>query len=111
MAVMQFDREQLARHYARRHLSTDPGIQTVYYLPGGSPERDIRLLEINTMMAVRENDPLEPLDFGVEVGAADSHRLVVLDVTPSQWERIRSGELPLPEGWSLDGSIFLSRLT
>ena len=109
MSVAQFNREEMARSYATRHLSTDPGIRTVYYLPVGGPEREVRFLEINDLMAVRENDPLEPIDFGVEISGADAHTLLVLDVTPAQWERIRRGELPLPDGWSLDNAIPFSR--
>ena len=109
MSVAQFNREEIAGAYARRHLNTDPGIRTVYYLPAGAPEREIRFLEVNELMAVRENDPLEPIDFGVDIGGDDSHTLLVLDVTPAQWERIRRGELPLPYGWSLDESFPFAR--
>jgi hypothetical protein len=99
----------MARWYADRHLNTDPGIQTVYYLPAGAPEREIRFLEINDLMAVRENDPLEPIDFGVGIGGLDSHSLLVLDVTPAQWAKIRQGCLQLPKDWSLDGAVSFSR--
>ena len=109
MSVAQFNREEMARSYAGRHLKTDPGIRTVYYLPAGAPEREVRFLEINDLMAVRENDPLEPIDFGVDIGGAESHTLLVLDVTPAQWERVRRRELPLPDGWSLDNAIPFSR--
>ncbi len=81
----------------------------MYYLPTGAPEHDIRLLEINDLMAVRQNDPLEPIDFGVDTGGAEPHTLLVLDVTPAQWEGIHRGELPLPDGWSLDGAVTISR--
>ena len=42
MSVVQFDRDQMARWYADRHLQTDRGIVAVYYLPAGAPEREIR---------------------------------------------------------------------
>ena len=109
MSVAQFDREQMARWYADRHLATDPGIRAVYYLPTGAPADEIRFLEINQLMAVRENDPLEPIDFGVDIGGNESHTLLVLDVTPAQWDRIRQGGLPLPDGWSLDQATSFSR--
>ena len=53
MSIAQFNREEMARSYAGRHLKTDPGIRTVYYLPAGAPEREVRFLEINDLMAVR----------------------------------------------------------
>lgn len=109
MPAEVLDTSDLASWYARQHLRTDPGIVAVRYLPANSPEREIRLIEINEMIVERERDPLEPIDFGVDVGEASSHKLMVLDVTPAQWEKIRSAELDLPEGWSLDGAILFHR--
>jgi len=109
MSVTHSSKEEMVRWYATRHLNTDPGIRTVYYLPVGAPEREIRFLEINDLIVVRELDPLEPLDFGVDVDGAEPHALLVVDVTPDQWERIRRGELSLPGGWSLDGAVAFSR--
>jgi hypothetical protein len=47
MPKNQFNRESMARCYAKRHLKTDPGVGTIYYLPAGAPEREIRFIEIN----------------------------------------------------------------
>jgi hypothetical protein len=109
MAENQFNRNSLADFYASRHLKTDPGIREVYFLPAGAPEREIRFIEINEMIADRDKYPLEPIDFGVDIGGAEGHTLMVLDVTPSQWERINKKELQLPKDWSLDGAISHSR--
>ena len=108
MSVSQFNKDEMIRWYAERHLSTDPGIQAVYYLPAGAPGREIRFLEINELMAVRESDPLEPIDFGVDIQGSE-HALLVLDVTPAQCDRIRRGETLLPSGWSLDQAVSFSR--
>ena len=32
---------------------------------------------------------MQPIDFGVDIGGEDAHTLMVLDVTPAQWENIR----------------------
>src|SRR3954469_17492939 len=98
MPVATFDRDSMARWYAERHLKTDPGIRAVYYLPAEAPEREIRFLEVNELMADRDDDPIEPLDFGVDPEGPTAHRLVVVDVTPTQWERIQRNELVLPPG-------------
>jgi hypothetical protein len=105
MAEHQFNRDSMARWYATRHMRTDPGIQTIYYLPTGAPEREIRFIEINGLIAVRDKYPLEPIDFGVAIGGAEGHILMVLDVTPAQWEKVNKRELELPKDWSLDGAI------
>jgi hypothetical protein len=96
-----FDRDELAHRYARRHLDIDPGVVEIYYLPEHAPPREIRLLEVNKLIA--GTTPLEPIDFGVDAGSPDGHSLVVLDVTPAQWKAVLNGRLELPAGWGLEG--------
>ena len=109
MPENQFNRDEMAHWYATRHLKTDPGIRDVYFLPAESPEREIRFVEINEFIADRDKDPLEPIDFGVDIESAAAHTLMVLDITPAQWEKIDKKELHLPKGWSLDGAVHFSR--
>ncbi len=108
MHETRFDRDSMAHWYAARHLKTDPAIRAIYYLPTGAPEREIRFMEVNDQIADRQGVPLEPIDFGVDISGADRHTLMVLDVTPRQWEKISRGELELPSGWSIDGAVDLS---
>ena len=105
MPATQFDRDSMARWYAKQHLKTDPGIRSVYYLPTNAPDREIRFVEINELLADRNDDTLEAIDFGVDTGMESEHKLFVLDVTPGQWVRISESSLPLPPGWSLDGAV------
>ncbi len=107
MATTQFDRDDMADWYATQHLKTDPGIRSVYYLPTNAPDREIRLVEINELVADRNDGTIEPIDFGVDRGMDSEHMLVVLDVTPSQWERIQQLLLTLPGNWTLDGAVSL----
>jgi hypothetical protein len=95
----------MANWYAREHLKTDPGVDAIYFLPEGAPDREIRFLEVNKLIAERRDDTLEPIDFGVNRGMEDDHVLLVLDVTPGQWERIQNGSLVLPPGWSLKSKV------
>lgn len=99
---VKFDRDKLARWYAKRHFDTDSGVVRIFYLPKNASPNEIRFLEINKLIA--ETTPPEPIDFGVDIGGADAHVLYVLDVTPAQWKAIQKGTLPLPEGWSLDAN-------
>jgi len=101
MPATKFDRDSMARWYAVQHLKTDPGVCKIYYLPTDAPEREIRLLEINELIAEMLDEALEPLDFGVDMGTESEHKLFVLDITPGQWERINHGTLALPPSWSL----------
>ena len=104
-----FNRDSWATHYASSHLKTDPGIRKVLYLPTEAPEREIRLVEVNELLAVRDEDVGEAIDFGVDRDSPNAHTLKVMDVTPNQWERIQKHELPLPDGWSLLASQTIGR--
>ena len=102
MPATQFDRDSMAKWYALEHIKTDPGVRKVIYLPKDAPDREIRFVEINELLADRTEDPLEPVDFGVDAGAESEHKLYVLDVTPSQWDQISQHSLTLPLGWMLE---------
>jgi hypothetical protein len=80
-------------------------IRAAKFLPKDAPEREIRLLEVNDLLAEMKDESLEPLDFGVDTGSESEHKLFVLDVTPSQWASIAQHRLSLPAGWSLDDAI------
>jgi hypothetical protein len=105
MAVA-FNRESMAAFYAKRHKDTDPGIREIYYLPNGAPANEIRFVEVNEAISSRAAP--DPIDFGVDAGSPNEHKLIVFDVTPEQWEEIRQGSLSLPEGWTLEGSQAIS---
>ncbi|MEX0725600.1 MAG: hypothetical protein WEB58_18485 [Planctomycetaceae bacterium] len=105
MSTTIFDPKKIAAWYARQHRKIDPGICRVYYLPDRSPEREIRLIEVNDMMVEMRDDALEPIDFGVDTGTETEHTLTVLDISPKQWDRIQKGKIQLPEGWSLEKAI------
>lgn len=103
------DRDALARWYATRHMSVDPTIREVIYLPERAPADEIRLIEINALSAVPDSAPVEALDFGADIDLPGEHRLFVADVTPAQWDRIRAGSLALPDGWGLAGNRAFGR--
>jgi len=102
----RFDRDELALHYANLHFDVDEGVREIYHLPQGAPPREIRLLEVNSLVAEIQNP--EPIDFGVHTGP-DRHVLIVLDVTPHQWELLEQGRKPMPAGWTLKGKKLLKR--
>lgn len=80
----------------------DPAIRAIHYLPVGAPPNEIRLVEINE--AITGTAEPEPIDFGVDSGTPNEHKLIVFDVTPEQWKEVQRGTQLLPEGWTLQGS-------
>lgn len=105
MPATQFNRDSMARWYAKEHLEVDPGIESIYYLPTQAGEREIRLVEINREITGHNDASLQPIDFGMDAGKETAHKLFVLDVTPDQWQCIKSGQLELPTGWSLQDAV------
>ncbi len=105
MPATLFDRDSMARWYAEEYFQTDPGLRTVYYLPTGSPEREIRLVAVNDQICELEDGGLEPIDFGFDRDMENEHMLWTLDVTPRQWDRIQKKLLALPAGWSLEDAV------
>ena len=104
MPLTQFDRDSMARWYAQEHLKTDPGIVAVYYLPRNSSEREIRFVEVNALIGDRNDNALEPIDFGVDIG--DGKRTQA--VRSRRHARAVGTDLArttcaLPQDWSLDG--------
>lgn len=104
-----FPAETWAARYAKSHYKTDPGITAVYFLPVKTGEREVRLVEVNRLLAERAADTLEPYVFGVDVDGPDEHQVLILDVTPNQWQQLKSKKLPLPAGWSLEGKKKIPR--
>lgn len=98
MPTTTFDMDRMASWYARAHFKTNPGIRSIYYLPKHAPDGEIRLVEINVLVADRGDGSLEPVDFGVDTVMDCEHKLLVLDITPSQWDRISHAALSLPLG-------------
>ena len=72
IAEPAFDRDSMARWYARRDMETDAGVEQIYYFPTNAPAREIRFLEVNRFIS-EVADP-EPIDFGVNIGDADGLR-------------------------------------
>ncbi|MFN7732598.1 MAG: hypothetical protein ACK5OB_11895 [Pirellula sp.] len=102
MPAIQFDRDSMAQWYAKEHFKTDPGVQAIFYLPTNAGDREIRFVEINTLIGDRNDDFLEPVKFGIDTGMETEHKLCVLDVTLEQWERIQRHVLSLPSNWSIE---------
>jgi hypothetical protein len=96
--------ESFARWLAHRHLSTDPAIQRVVYLPTGAPNDEIRFLEINRFLQPPDDDVIEPVDF-----SGLPFKVFVADVTSDQWERIQQDPCTLPPGWQLYDNRIYSR--
>jgi hypothetical protein len=94
------NRDQVAEWIARKHLAVDPGITDILYLPTDAPPEEIRLIEANSLLAALPDEDISPMDFGLNVECLN-FKLLVVDVTPSQWNRIVEGRSAIPQDWNL----------
>lgn len=101
-------RDDVAAWLAAKHLAIDPYISEVYYAPTGSPNSEIRLIEVNEILPEMPMEQVWAVDFGLDI-AGLNFTLVVADVSGKQWEAIQSGRLALPPQWSVDGCVRFSR--
>jgi hypothetical protein len=102
------DRDQFANWLARRHLISDVSINKVIYFPTGSPENEIRFLEVNSLLNVPDPEFIEPLNYSPDIRGF-SFALLVADVSDDQWEHVKAGRLALPEGWRLEKNVIIGR--
>jgi hypothetical protein len=87
----------------RHHFAVDRGITKILYLPAGAPEKEVRLLEVNELAMIPENETVDAFNFMPDLEGVD-YTLFVADVTPKQFEAIMHGKSLLPRGWQLKGN-------
>ncbi len=101
-------RAAFAKWLAREHLVFDKRLTLVVYLPGGAPEDEVRLLEVNTGLYPEPGNPIVPVETTPAVTDLQ-FRVWVADVTPDEWDQIQANPGLLPPGWSLEGRQTIRR--
>lgn len=95
------DREAAAHRLAQRHYDIEPfitEIRTITSQNEQEPDEPIKLLEVN------ENtipSGIMPLQFDPVPSSGIPFPLVIVEVTPEEYEQIKRHELALPDGWTL----------
>ena len=88
---------------ARKHYEIESGLTQIFRLTDtaeatvtrGAP---IKLLEVN---ANTSESGIMPLHFGPAPASGIPYASVIIEVSPHEFQKIRSNELKLPEGWSI----------
>jgi hypothetical protein len=93
-----------AQSIAAMHSGYDPDLLEVIRITGPDEEtadEPIKLLEIN---AATVSAGIMPVFFG------PSNRVpfasIIVEITPDEFQRIRSNQLTLPDGWRLGETLF-----
>ena len=92
---------------AQKHYQLEAGMTSIFRLTQSVtyqvvPKEEIKLLEVN------ENTiPLGimPIEFGPVSASGVHFPSIILEVTPDEYEKIKAGELPLPNGWEIGEQI------
>lgn len=100
------DKDETARILAESHYRTDTTIVNIVRLTAADeaerrPEEPVKLLEVNEATV----EGLFPLGFDADPEHDINHASVIVEVTPNDFEKIRQGEIELPNGWQLGDAI------
>lgn len=101
------DKDEEARKLAEVHYEVEVGMTQIFRIMGSAeaevlPNEPIKLLEVN------ENTipvGIMPLRFGPAPTYGIHYPSVIVEVTPEEFERIQSKELPLPDGWTISDLV------
>lgn len=94
---------QSAQRLAEAHYRAEPGMSVIHHSTGGDPTgRTIHLLEVNA-----ETCPsgIILIDFPPDPAGGIPFASLIIEVTPDEFEDIRAGKLPLPDGWAIGDPI------
>lgn len=105
--IMPLTKDEEAKELARKHYQVEAGLTHVIRI-GGSAEVELRPNEPIKLLEVNENTipaGIMPIQFGPSPASGVHYPSVIVEVTPDEYERIRTGELRLPDGWTLGEEI------
>lgn len=97
--------QEMVEHW----FSTDEQLQAVYHFEiPDSTDANVTVL----LLQVTEATPTSPeqvISYGFAPSRDFEFPLALAQVTPGEWEDIKAGKLPLPQGWRLDQAYEVRR--
>jgi hypothetical protein len=97
--------QEMVRRLAREHFEVDESIERIIWFKDTVNQDEIHLIEVNR--------DIFPEGMVLLFYHKPSHKfplpLRIADVTPEEWEKVKSGMIPLPEGWSLESMEIFQR--
>jgi hypothetical protein len=100
-------RAEEAAELARKHYQIEAGLTRIFRVSGSAevefrPNEPIKLLEVNENTVP---SGIMPIQFGPCPAMGLTHASIIIEVTPEEFEKIRSRELELPHGWRVGDEI------
>ena len=91
--------ENAVKYLAQDNFEVEEGLERIVWLRQGAGNA-IRLIEVN-----RNGIPVGRVEaFYFAPSDEVPFETYLADITPKEWQKILGGEIPLPEGWTLEGS-------
>ena len=94
-------KSEVARYLAECHFEVEDGLTQIFRL-NGTREAELREAEPIKLLEVHEGTVqagILPLYFNASTTV--QYPSVIIEVTPAEFDRIRTQELALPNGWTL----------
>ena len=88
--------DDVAHELAAAHRREDPETREVYFLRA---KDEVRLVEVSG--SAHSGGEVLPFGFAARRDLGVPYPSVVVLLSPEDWERVRRGELDLPEGWDV----------
>lgn len=99
-------KEDIAEQLAHAHYNTDPTITQIFRYAAqegeDNPDEPIKLLELN---GDTSQSGVIPVYFGPDAASGVYYPSVVIEIHPSEYPRVLSGSLPLPDRWDMAQAI------
>lgn len=97
------EKDEEARKVAETHYAVDTGITQIFRITGGAdaetrPNEPIKLLEVNECTIP---SGVMPLRFAPTPARGIHFPLVIVEITPDEFEKMQARHLALPDGWTL----------
>lgn len=93
------DIEKAVKFLAQNNFEVEDGLERIIWLRNGT-DKKIRLIEVN-----RNGFPTGRIEaFYFAPSEEVPFKTYLADITPEEWQQVINGEIPLPEGWSLEDS-------
>jgi hypothetical protein len=100
-------KDEAARNLARKHYEIEEGITHIFRLMNQA-EAEVQDVEPIKLLEVHEgtvSSGVMPLHFGPAPASGIAYPSIIVEVTSTEFERIKREELTLPRGWTIGEEI------
>lgn len=94
-----------AQGLVQAHREVEPNLKRVDYYPDEAG-REVRLVEV--VAGSPTTNEILPFRFAPDPDRGVSFPVVIIELSPEEFELVQSGRLQLPEGWAASESLYVA---